>query len=102
MINIKFVVKLGKTATRNLILLREAFGGAVLLRVDVSERCKKFSEGRVCVCRISNMAVWEKIKIDANVEKVRTLVRKGCCLGIRIKAAQSYRQDPNTTILVAL
>jgi len=42
------------------------------------------------------------IKIDANVEKVRTLVRTGCCLRIRIKFAQSYKQDPNNTILVAL
>jgi hypothetical protein len=45
MINIKFVVKLEKTTTRNFILLCEAYGGDVLLRGDMFECCKKFSGG---------------------------------------------------------
>jgi hypothetical protein len=101
MINIKFVVKLGKTATRNFILLREPYGGDVLSRVDVSESCKKFSEGREDM-EDEQPVCLGTIKIGENMEKMRTVVRTGCCLGIRIKVAQSYRQDPNNKILVAL
>jgi len=66
----------------------------------VSERRKKFSEGREDM-EDEEPGCLETIKIDENVEKVRTPVRTGC-LSIRIKVAQSYRQDPNNTILVAL
>ena len=68
MINIKFVVKLGKTATRNFILLCEAYGGDVLSRVDVSELCKKFSEGRDDV-EDEQPACLRTIKMDKNLEK---------------------------------
>ena len=68
MINIKFVVKLGKTATRNFILLHEAYGGDVLSRVDMSERHKKFSEGREDV-KDEQPGCLGTIKIDDNVEK---------------------------------
>jgi hypothetical protein len=101
MLNIKFVVKLGKKATRNFILLCEAYGRRILSRVDVSECCKKFSEGREDM-EDEQPGCLGTIKIDANVEKVRTLVKTRCCLSIRIKVAQSYRQDPNKIILVAL
>lgn len=94
-------MKLEKTATRNSILLHEAYRGDVLSRVDMSERCKKFSEGTEDV-EDEQPGCLGTIKIDTNVEKVRTFVRTGCCLGIRINVAQSYRQDPNNTILVVL
>jgi hypothetical protein len=68
MINIKFVVKLGRTATRNFILLYEAYGGDVLSRVDKSELCKKFSEGKEVV-EDEQPGCLGTIKIDANVEK---------------------------------
>jgi hypothetical protein len=101
MINIRFVVKLEKTTTRNFILLCEGYGGDVLSRGDMSECCKKFSEGREDVEDVQPGCL-RTIKIDVSVEKVRALVRTGCCLGIRINVAQSYRQDPNNTIVVGL
>jgi hypothetical protein len=94
-------MKLGKTATRNIILLREAYGGDGLSRVDVSERCKKLSEVIEDV-EDEQPGCLGTIEIDENVEKVRTLVRTGCCLGIRIMVAQSYRKDLNNSILVVL
>jgi hypothetical protein len=33
------------------------------------------------------------MRTDKNVEKVRTLVRTHCQLGIRIQVAQNYAQD---------
>jgi hypothetical protein len=94
-------VKLEKTTTGKFILLCEAYGRDVLSRVDVSECCKKFSEGREDV-EDEQPGCLGTIKVDVSVEKVRALVRTGCCLGIIINVAQSYRQDPNNTIVVAL
>jgi hypothetical protein len=64
-----------------------AYGGDVLSRVDVSECCKKFPEGRENV-EDEQPGYLETIKIDVSVEKVRALVRTGCCLGIKINVAQ--------------
>ena len=48
-VNIKFCVKLGKTATETLQLLRDAYGDEALSRARVFEWHRRFVLGRVSV-----------------------------------------------------
>ena len=56
-VNIKFLTKLGKSATETYNLLTEVYGDQCLSRTQVFEWFKKFKEGREYVGTIQNRAV---------------------------------------------
>ncbi|KAJ8941494.1 hypothetical protein NQ318_006181 [Aromia moschata] len=45
-VNIKFLVKLGKTLTEACAMIKEVYGNECLCRTQVSEWIKRFKEGR--------------------------------------------------------
>jgi len=59
MINIKFVVKLRKTATRNFILLHEAYRGDVLSELMCLNVARSFQKEER-MWRMSNLVVCER------------------------------------------
>ena len=82
-VNIKFLTKLGKSATETYNLLTEVYGDQCLSRTQVLEWFKKFKGGREYAgddlksCRPSTA------KTQENVEKVTRTVRGDCRLSIR-------------------
>jgi hypothetical protein len=76
------------TVTRIFILLHEAYGGDVLSRRDVPKWHKRFSQEREDV-EDEQPDCLGTMRTDENVEKERTLVRTGCCLGMRIQVAHN-------------
>jgi hypothetical protein len=94
-INIKFLVKLKETATETFDLLRQAYGENTLSKARVFELHKRFSEGREDVEGDEPPGRPVKIETDENMEKVRTLVRTGRRLNIRM-IAEELNTDKET------
>lgn len=94
-INIKFLVKLKKTATETLNLLREAYGEDALSKSRVFAWHKRFSDGREDVEDDERSGRPVTMKTDENVERVRTLVRTDRRLGIR-KIAEQLNMNKET------
>jgi len=94
-INIKFLVKLKKTATETLNLLREAYGEDALSKSRVFDWHKRFSEGREDVEDNERSGRPVTIKTDENVERVRALVRTDRRLSIR-KIAEMLNMNKET------
>ena len=100
-INIKFCVKLGKTATETLKILHDVYDDSSMSRTKVFEWHKQFVEGR------ENMEDDPKsgrpctFTTDTNIEKVRQLVHSDRRLTIRV-IANKVGMDKETvrTILV--
>ena len=74
-INIKFCVKLGKTATEILKMLRDVYEDSSMSRTRVFERHKRFVEGREDVEDDAKSGRPCTSTTDTNIEKVRQLVR---------------------------
>ena len=83
-INIKFCVKLGKTATETLKMLRDVYRDSSMSRTRVFEWNKRFVEGRKDVEDDPKSGRSCTSTIDTNIEKVRQLVHSDCRLTIRI------------------
>ncbi|GFG30570.1 hypothetical protein Cfor_10488 [Coptotermes formosanus] len=94
-INIKFLVKLKKTATETVYLLREAYGEDALSKSRVFEWHKRFSEGRENVEDDERSGRPVTMKTDENVERVRTLLRTDRRLGLR-KIAEKLHMSKET------
>ena len=100
-INIKFCVKLGKTATETLKMLRDVYGDSSMSRTRVFEWHKRFVEGREDVEDDPKLGRPCTSTTDTNIEKVRQLVRSDRRLTIRV-IANELGMDKETvrTILV--
>jgi transposase len=85
-VNIKFLVKLKKSATETFQLLTEAYGEDCISRARVFEWHKRFSEGRESVKDDDRPGRPRTAVNDDNIEKVRHVIRKDRRLGVRAVA----------------
>ena len=83
-INIKFCVKLGKTATETLKMLRDVYGDSSMPRTRVFEWHKQFVEDREDVEADPKSGRPCTSTTDTNIEKVRQLVRSDRRVTIRV------------------
>ena len=70
-VNIKFCVKLGKTATETLQLLPDAYGDEALSRVRVFEWHRRFVLGRVSVEDDTSSGRPSSLRNEDNVVRIR-------------------------------
>ncbi|KAL4098417.1 hypothetical protein QTP88_023036 [Uroleucon formosanum] len=85
-INLKFLVKLGKSATESFNLLTEVYGDSVLSRPRVFEWHKRFREGREEVEDNQRVVRPCSSKTNDNISKINEIVRKDRRLSIRMIA----------------
>jgi hypothetical protein len=76
---IKFCVKLGKSTTETLEMLREAFGEHSLSRTVVFEWHSRFKSGQVSVEDDEGSGPQSTSKTAENVEKIRELIHEDRC-----------------------
>jgi len=74
-VNIKFLIKLGKSATETYNLLIEDYGDQCLSRTQVFEWFKKFKEGREDVGDDPKSGRPSTAKTQENAEKVTRIVQ---------------------------
>ena len=74
--NVKFLVKLGKTALETYDLLRIVYGDDCLSCTQVFEWFKKFKEGREVIEDDPQPGRPRTLKTDGNVKKIRGIIRK--------------------------
>ena len=87
-INIKFCVKICKSASETLALLTVAYGEYDRKKWSVFEWHRRFKEGREDVQDDPRSGQPETQRTDANVDRVRTLVRSDRGLGVRATAEE--------------
>ena len=87
-INIKFCVKIGKSARETLVLLTVAYGEYAMKKLSVSEWHRQFKERREDVQDDPRSGQPKTQRTDASVDRLRTLVRSGRRLGVRIIAEE--------------
>jgi transposase len=76
---IKFCVKLGKSATKTLEMLCEAFGEHSLSRVVVFQWHSRFKAGQVSVEDDERSGRPSNSKMTENAEKIRELIHEDHC-----------------------
>ena len=86
-INIKFCVKIGKSASETLVLLTVAYSEYIMKKSSVFELHRRFKEGRECVQDDPRSGQPKTQRTDANVDRIRTLVLSDRRLGVRVIAA---------------
>ena len=82
-VNVKFCVKVGKSATETYDLLKKVYGDECLSRTQVFERFKRFKEGREEIGDVQRPGRRSTPKTNANIEKVGEIVRQNRRLSIR-------------------
>jgi len=87
-INIKFCVKIGKRASEMLALLTVAYGEYAMKKSSVFEWHRRFNEGREDVQDDPRSGQPKTQRTDANVDRVRTLVRSDRGVGVRVIAEE--------------
>jgi len=85
-VNVKFCLKLGKSATETYDLLKKVYGDECLSRTQVFERLKRFKEGREEIEDYQRHDRPSTSKTGANIEKVGEFVRQRRGLSIRAVA----------------
>ena len=85
-INLKFLVRLGKTPTEALKLLQEVYGDDTMSRTRLFEWYRRFKEGREEVEDDHMSGRPSSSRTDENVERVRQKVRSDCHLTARMIA----------------
>ena len=85
-INLKFLVRLGKTPTETFNLLQEVYGDATMSRTQIFEWHKRFREGREDVEDDPKSGRPTTSRINENVEHVREKVCSDCHLTVRMIA----------------
>ena len=102
-INIKFCVKLGKTATDTLKMLRDVYGDSSMSRIRVFEWHKQFVKGREDVEDDPKSGRPCTSTTDTNIENLRQLVRSDHRLKIHVIANKvGMDKEMVRTILVDL
>jgi len=86
--NIKFCVKNGKSTSETLALLTVAYGEYAMKKSSVFEWYRRFKEGREDVQDDPRSGQPKTQRTDANVDRVRTLVRSDRRLGVRVIAEE--------------
>jgi AraC-like DNA-binding protein len=81
-------VKIDKSASETLALLRVAYGECAIKKSSVSEWHRHFKEGREDMQDDPRSGQPKTQRIDANVDKVRTLVRSDRRLGVKLIAEE--------------
>ena len=87
-INIKFCVKIGKSASETLALLTVAYGECAMKKSSVFEWHGRFKEGREDVQDDQEVGSQKRKRTDANVDRVRKLVRSDRRLRVRVIAEE--------------
>jgi len=87
-INIKFCVKIGKSANETLALLTVAYGEYVMKKSSVFEWHRRFKEGREDVQDNPRSGQPKTQRKDAYVDRVQTLVRSDRRLGVGVIAEE--------------
>ena len=85
-INLKFLVRLGKTPTETFNLLQEVYGDATMSRTWIFEWHKRFREGREDVENDPKSGRPTTSRTNENVERVREKVRSDRRLTVRMIA----------------
>ena len=85
-INLKFLVRLGKTPTEALKLLQEVYGDDMMSRTRLFEWHRRFKEGRKEVKNDHRSVRPSASRTDENVKCVRKKVRSDCRLTVRMIA----------------
>ena len=85
-INLKFLVRLGKTPTETFNLLQEVYGAATMSRTPIFEWHKRFREGREDVEDDPKSGRPTTSRTNENVERVREKVRSDRRLTVRMIA----------------
>ena len=87
-INIKFRVKIGKSASDTLALLTVVYGEYAMKKLSVFEWHRRFKKGREDVQDDPRIEQPKTQRTDANVDRVRTLLRSDRRLGVRVIAEE--------------
>jgi hypothetical protein len=87
-INIKFCVKIGKSAVETLALFVVAYGEYAMKKLSVFELHRQFKEGREDVQDDPRSGQPKTQRTDANVDRVQTLVHSDRSLGVRVIAEE--------------
>ncbi|KAJ8940841.1 hypothetical protein NQ318_005287 [Aromia moschata] len=82
-VNLKFLVKLGKTFTEAYAMLKEVYGNECLSRTQVFEWFKRFKEGRETTEDDPRPGRPSSSKTDENIEEIGKLIREDRRLSIR-------------------
>ena len=85
-INLKFLVRLGKTPTVALTLLQEVYGNDTMSRTRLFEWHRRFKEGREEVENDQRSGMPSTSRTDENVVRVRQKVRSDRRLTVRMIA----------------
>ena len=85
-INNKFCVKTGKSASETLALSTVAYGEYAMKKSSVFEWHRRFKEGREDMQDDPRSGLTETQRTDANVDRVRTLVRSDRRLAVSVTA----------------
>jgi transposase len=85
-VNVKFCVKLGKSAIETYDLLKKVYGDECLSRTPVFEWFKRFKEGSEEIRDDQHPSRPSALKADANVKKVGEIVRQNSRLSIQAVA----------------
>ena len=73
-VNVKFCVKLGKSATEMYDLLKKVYGDECLSRTQVFEWFKRFKEGKEEIGNDQRLGRPSTSKTGANIEKIGEIV----------------------------
>jgi len=92
-INIKFCVKIGKSANETLALLRVAYGEYAMKKSSVFEWHRRFKEGREDVQDDPRCEQPKMQRTDANVDGVRTLAHTDRRVGVRVIAELNMNRE---------
>jgi transposase len=87
-INIKFCVKIGKSASETLALLTVAYGEYDMRKSSVFEWHGRFKEGREDVRDDPRSGQPKTQRTETNVDRVRNLVRSVRRLGVKVIAEE--------------
>jgi len=83
-INLKFLVRLGKTPTKALKLLQEVYGDDTMSKTRLFEWHRRFKEGKEEVEDDHRNGRPSTSRTEENVQRVREKVRTDCHLTIRM------------------
>ena len=98
--NITFLVKLGKTATETLSLLRDVYGDETMSRARVFEWHKRFASGRDDVEDDPKYGRPTTSRNEENIQKVKKLVRSDRRMTVRMLAEElGMGRESGRTIL---
>jgi hypothetical protein len=87
-INIKFCVKIGKSASETLALLTVVYGEYAMKKLSVFEWHRRFKEGREDVLGDPRSGQPKTQRTETNVDRVRNLVRSVRRLDVKVIAEE--------------